>query len=122
MNEKIAAIRKELEQKQKECAGLESRLASYVRSCRHEWEPIRYVPRIREGYQSEGDPPGTMGVDWRGPMWIPREETPRWVRKCSKCGHEQFTESTTKKEISGTIPGTKAFAEVPFFSDYVFGG
>ena len=63
-------------------------------NCEHNWSDPVYDPIVREGYEHPGDPPGTMGVDWRGPTWVPREEKPRWKRVCSKCKLEQETRST----------------------------
>jgi hypothetical protein len=54
-------------------------------SCQHDWPEPKYAPIVKPAYEHPGDPPGTMGVDWRGPVWIPRQETPRWSRKCRKC-------------------------------------
>jgi hypothetical protein len=37
---------------------------------------------------------GTMGVDRQLPCWIPRQETPRWSRKCGKCLKVEETYNT----------------------------
>jgi hypothetical protein len=78
----------------------EAALQDLQRRCPHNWGKVEYTPEIHEGYQDPGDPPGTMGVDWRGPMWVPRQEIPIWSRKCSECGLVQETMRTrdeTKK-------------------------
>lgn len=59
--------------------------------CQHKWQS-RYNPLIREGYYDPGDPVGTMGIDRRLPMHVPREETPRWTRECIECGLEEHTQ------------------------------
>jgi hypothetical protein len=74
-------------------------------SCQHAFGDPKYTPTIIEGHEIPGDPPGTMGVDWRGPMWVSRQETPRWTRTCSKCLLEQET-SQTRDEVK----------KVPLFS------
>lgn len=75
-------------------ARMKSALESKQRFCAHEWGETRYTPNIREGYQDPGDPPGTMGVDHRGPMWVPRQEVPRWTRTCTKCTRTETTSHT----------------------------
>jgi hypothetical protein len=68
-----------------------------MRTCPHTWGDAVYDPIIREAYTVPGDPPGTMGVDWRGPSYVPRQETKRWKRICSKCGTVQYTQRCTQK-------------------------
>ena len=60
----------------------------------HSWTEPRYTPIIHEGYQFQGDPEGTMGVDRQLPCWIPREEIPMWKRQCTNCGLEEETRHT----------------------------
>jgi hypothetical protein len=54
-------------------------------NCSHDWSKPVYDPIVSGGYEHPGDPVGTMGVDWRGPVYVPRSEKPRWKRECSKC-------------------------------------
>jgi hypothetical protein len=61
------------------------------RTCPHKWSPVTNDPIVREGYQDPGDPVGTMGVDWRGPMYVPRQGIKRWKRSCSECGTVEYT-------------------------------
>ena len=52
-------------------SGLKRDLAAIQNSCNHDWSPVKSDPIIREAYDIPGDPPGTMGVDWRGkPMCL----------------------------------------------------
>lgn len=80
-------------------------LESYLRSkkaaldalraaCRHEWGPIKYDPVIRPAYRDPGDTPGTMGVDFRGPQYVPESRTDRWTRTCLLCDETEVTTST----------------------------
>ncbi len=74
--------------------------------CQHKWGKTVYAPIVHEGYQDPGDPVGTMGVDWRGPTWVPRQEIKRWTRTCATCGKVEETQSTDKK-----------IEEVPVFNE-----
>jgi hypothetical protein len=64
--------------------------------CDHNWSDPVYDPIVTGGYTSPGDPIGTMGVDWRGPRYVPRSEPPRWTRACSKCRKMEVTCATTE--------------------------
>jgi hypothetical protein len=63
-------------------------------NCRHQWSEARYAPDHQEAYEIPGDPPGTMGVDWRPACHVPAKTTPKWVRTCTLCELEQSTTST----------------------------
>lgn len=69
-------------------------LAAKQLSCAHQWSETVYDPIVHEGHQDPGDPPGTMGVDRRLPMWVPRQEIPRWRRTCPKCCKTEITSRT----------------------------
>ncbi len=73
-----------------------SKLAVIQNTCNHDWDE-KYTPVRTEAYTSPGDPPGTMGSDWRGPVHVPATSTKRWTRTCDKCGKEETTTSTLKK-------------------------
>lgn len=64
------------------------------RECIHQWGPVKYAPKIREAYRTQGDPPGTMGIDWQPPVDVPREETPVWTRQCTRCLKTETTSQT----------------------------
>src|SRR5208282_283628 len=83
----------------------------------HRWGPVQYTPIEHKGYQTQGDPPGTMGVDWQGPMWVDASTTKQWTRVCARCGKTETTRSTRKERIAGSIPGTSAEGDVPDFDD-----
>jgi len=65
-------------------------------NCPHEFGPIQYDPIVKDGYTDPGDVPGTMGIDWRGPVDVPRKETKRWSRVCRLCGKVEYTTKTEK--------------------------
>jgi len=73
----------------------EAELKGLRQVCPHSWGPTKYTPEIREAYRTSGDPPGTMGIDWRGPEDVPREEKPKWTRQCEHC---LLVETTTQVE------------------------
>ena len=66
--------------------------------CSHDWEN-KYTPKYNVAYTIPGDPPGTMGVDWRGPTHVPAKTTPMWTRTCKKCGKVETTTRTTSEEV-----------------------
>ena len=69
---------------------IQARMHQIQRSCNHRWGPSVEDPIIHPGGSSPGDPPGTMGVDWRGPSsWAERRE-PRWSRTCFLCTLKQY--------------------------------
>lgn len=86
------------------------------RSCRHVWGLTEYTPHVIPGYRFEGDAPGTMGIDRRGPMWIPEQVTRIWSRTCKICLKRETTTSAKMQPTCGPTPGTKATQEVPVFS------
>ena len=87
----IRRLTRDLEQKN-------NRLQALRRSCNHKWNDANgiYNPIVQEGYVSLGDTPGTMGVDYRGPVVVPRETKPRWTRRCLICGHVEHTERSVE--------------------------
>lgn len=87
------------------------------RSCCHNWGEIKYVPICTEGYTAPGDPPGTMGIDWRGPTYVPPTTTPQWERTCLLCDLTQKTQSTKEQCVAGPIAGTSGKMKVPDFGD-----
>lgn len=75
------------------------KLEDILNSCQHKWSDPVYDPIYSPAYEIPGDPPGTMGVDWRGPTYVPASSTPRWKRTCSVCGHIEYTTSW-KEEVT----------------------
>lgn len=98
-------------------------LASIQNSCQHDWDDVENDHIYREGYTIEGDPPGTMGVDHRGPCYVPPSTTLQWKRTCKKCNKTQKTQRTSKKSVSAIIPsmGNRAVTtevDVPDFGGH----
>jgi len=72
-------------------------LENYEKSCPHKYGETIYDPIYTKAFTIPGDPPGTMGVDWQGPVYVPAKTEPRWKRICEKCGLEQITTQTKDK-------------------------
>jgi len=94
-----------VETARRKLAEAERNLKVSRKECRHVWDDPKgkYTPDVREAYTTPGDLPGTMGVDFRGPCHVPRQETPKWTRTCTVCGHQAVTtqakESVTKRPV-----------------------
>ena len=97
MNHKVAMLEVEVNKRTRELEQAKNELEHIRRTCRHQWGPTQYAPLREGGYEIPGDPVGTMGVDWRGPTWVPRTERPRWKRTCEECGKVEETERTEDK-------------------------
>ena len=80
-------------------------LSNLQTGCRHIWGEATYAPVVSGGYSTPGDVPGTMGVDFRGPQYVPREERPRWRRVCQGCGKIEFTEQKRVIKTEPVFPG-----------------
>lgn len=102
---------------ERELAARRASLAAFQRDCKHQFGQIRYTPHITEAYRTEGDPPGTMGIDRQMPVYVPRTETRKWARTCPLCGITQETTHTKKRSRSGSIEGTTGEEEVPDFPE-----
>ncbi|HWP61378.1 MAG TPA: hypothetical protein VN495_02145 [Candidatus Paceibacterota bacterium] len=94
--ERVRRLRGEIADLERDLRIKKSALEHTQGNCNHRWGEVVYDPKVRAGYTSPGDPPGTMGIDWRGPTYVPREETPRWRRTCGSCDLTQYTENTTE--------------------------
>ena len=97
MNTRATEIRERVAKARRDLEAAEHVLSVLVRDCRHKFsEPFRddiHTP----GYTDPGDPPGTMGVDWRGPCHIPPKTVERWVRVCMECGKREETTVSTEQ-------------------------
>ncbi|OGJ17882.1 hypothetical protein A3K73_08060 [Candidatus Pacearchaeota archaeon RBG_13_36_9] len=98
MEDKARQLRESVKRLQKEYNQAIKELANYEKSCRHEYEETIYDPIYTPAHTIPGDPPGTMGVDWQGPVFVSAKTEPRWKRICKKCGLEQIT-TRSKDEI-----------------------
>jgi hypothetical protein len=68
-------------------------LRDYETKCVHKFETY-YDPVYTPAYTIPGDKPGTMGVDFRGPIDVPANTKERWRRECGICGLIQYTTRT----------------------------
>lgn len=117
MKSEIDTLRREADAAERKAKALREQLDAAQRACRHSWAEVKYVPEYHEGYTIPGDPPGTMGIDWRGPFHVPATNTRRWERTCETCGLTQRTERTTRVFAAGAAPGCGGEVEVPDFGD-----
>lgn len=101
MNTTIHALRQRVDILKADLQRAESDLALVVGSCRHTWGNVIADHVYHEAYEIPGDPPGTMGIDWRGPVWVDAKTDYRWKRVCSTCGEVQYT-TRTKEEVTKT--------------------
>jgi hypothetical protein len=105
-------LRKEIKDLQARLEAKRNSLQQIVKRCRHDWGKTEYVPEHHKAYTLPGDPPGTMGVDRRGPCHVPARTDKKWQRVCKKCGATHFTSRT--KMVGG---GAGLKQEVPDFGD-----
>ena len=117
MKSEIDTLHRETEAAERKAKALREQLDAARRACRHSWTEVKYVPEHHEGHTIPGDPPGTMGVDWRGPCYVPATTTRRWERTCTACGLTQRTEATKKVPAAGSVPGCGGEVEAPSFGD-----
>lgn len=95
----IHQLRTEVENCQFALNKATAKLNDVIESCTHNWsDPVsahEYIP----GYTILGDPPGTCGVDWRGPCYVDARIIKKWKRQCEICGEVQLTENITQEVI-----------------------
>jgi hypothetical protein len=94
LRDRVSKLAKEFEEAQRGLDNLE-------RTCRHQYGPTVYDPINHKAYTCPGDPPGTMGVDWRGPVHVPARTEKRWRRECDLCGKVEYTKQV-KENITET--------------------
>jgi len=98
MEPKAKELRDKAEESQREYERAKTQLDRYEASCSHEFSETVYDPVYHPAYTCPGDPPGTMGVDWRGPVHVPAETEDRWRRECNRCGLVEHT-TLAKEEV-----------------------
>lgn len=96
MEQKAKTLRERVEKLSTEFKDAERELKVYVLNCRHVYGSVKYDPIYHKAYTSPGDPPGTMGIDWRGPVHVPAETKKRWTRECQICGEVEITTKVRK--------------------------
>ena len=112
-----AQLKREIEESRRSLAQQTAQLEALQRACQHQFGPVEYVPLVTEGYRTQGDPEGTMGVDRQLPTWIPGSTTKKWQRTCPLCELTQTTTRTKKQARNGSLPGTTAEEELPVFDE-----
>jgi len=110
-------LRQEIANCEAHLKNFRSCLENLERSCQHTWGQTKYTPIEHKAYTIPGDAPGTMGVDWQGPCYVPAETIKQWSRTCTKCGKTETTRATKKEWVAGSIAGTGGMADVPNFGD-----
>ncbi|HOX29760.1 MAG TPA: hypothetical protein PLR75_01245 [Candidatus Pacearchaeota archaeon] len=95
----VQKLNREIEELSRNLESAKERLNVIQRSCFHKWGPIRYDPIVVEAHTLPGDKPGTHGVDWQGPVYVSRKETPRWTRQCEICDLVQITDKTEERKV-----------------------
>jgi hypothetical protein len=77
----------------------ENKLNDAIHSCRHDWSSVVADHIYHPSYTIPGDPPGTMGIDWRGPTYVDAKTEKRWKRTCKTCGLVEYT-SKVKEQVT----------------------
>lgn len=77
---------------------IKSQIGHIQTRCQHRWGETKYTPEHTTAYTTPGDTPGTMGVDFRGPVQVPSRTTDLWTRVCEICGK---TAVTNQSKITG---------------------
>lgn len=96
MNSNAEAVRGRVERARHELKCAEGALQRLEETCVHQWGPVEAAHVYHEARTIPGDPPGTMGVDWRGPCYVPASTDMRWKRTCRECGKVEYTSQTTQ--------------------------
>ena len=89
-----AEVREKARVTKQQAEAAEAAVRRMEKACTHDFSPVEYDPIIREGYTTSGDAPGTMGIDWQGPVSVPTTRIDRWVRHCPLCGKTEYTLNT----------------------------
>jgi hypothetical protein len=92
-------LRGQVELLKQQLASAEKMLSCEIKACNHTWNSSQADHIRTPAYQIPGDPPGTMGIDWRGPTYVNAKIDKRWKRTCVICGTVQYT-NHVKKEVT----------------------
>ncbi len=74
--------------------GAKLALKEAERQCSHDWSASVEASVYLPSHTIPGDPPGIMGVDWRGSCHVPSRTEKYWKRTCNICGKEEITTNT----------------------------
>ncbi len=97
MNPEARKVRSEVGRLERNLVNTKENLKRIVDACDHKYGEVAYDPIYTPEYTIPGDPPGTMGVDWRGPCHVSAETKKRWRRECTLCGEVEYTDKILKK-------------------------
>lgn len=101
MNQAARDARNLVQNLRRQLNSAESLLCSIEQRCPHVFgEPVS-DPIIHKAYTIPGDPPGTMGIDWRGDHYVPERRIPRWLRTCNLCGKVEETTVCEETVVKG---------------------
>lgn len=91
----------DIDERTNQLESLQSLLKQIQDKCKHEWTDPISDDLVVKAYTDPGDTPGTMGVDFRGPCYVPESRTKRWRRYCPLCDKTEFTQNikVEKKDI-----------------------
>ena len=101
MNSQFEMLRRNACQTQVVANDAQRALEEAEAQCNHQWGDVTPDHIYEDGYTIPGDPPGTMGVDWRPACHVQPKTTFRWKRVCRVCGKEEHT-SRTKELVTHT--------------------
>jgi hypothetical protein len=113
--EQVTSLQSEISELESQIAYKRRSLANIYTSCFHNWSNPEYIPEHIPSYTILGDEPGTMGVDFRGPTYVPSQTIRRWSRRCRNCGLTQTSERTKMVHKTRGISGTVVTEEEPVF-------
>lgn len=94
MKQEAKKLREIVEKAEEDLRQAQSNLRNLIQNCQHQYGETIYDPIYTPAYTIPGDKPGTMGVDWRGPVHVPAKTEDRWRRECESCGIVEYTTQT----------------------------
>lgn len=97
MKPEIRQLRERVERNEREFLAAKKALDGLVESCMHQFGETIPAHIYTPAYTIAGDPPGTMGVDRRGPCYVEAKTEKRWKRICDLCGKEEYTTQIKQK-------------------------
>ena len=104
MNQSPNVLRANLLSLHANAARLVREIGQIEQNCTHRWGVTRDVSEYIPAYTIPGDPPGTMGIDWRGPCHVDAKTIPKWERTCQNCGKVETTTRTNEEVIVKKTP------------------
>lgn len=102
-HERVEAAQKAANTAQQHLQNAQAHLRRLQDQCHHDWT-TKYDPIIHPAGSDPGDPPGTMGVDWRPPSSWPERQEPRWSRTCKKCRKVEYTTRSKPPTDAQKVP------------------